>query len=190
MKRTIIVAAALALAVPAFAAEEQHREAGAHEHGHGKLDIAIEGKRVSMALAVPGADIVGFEHEAKTDEQKTTIEKAKKTLAEALAVFAFPAAAGCKVAEAKVEAGAEEEHEHGHDNKKDGAEAEEGHHSEFHAEYALDCAAPEKLTGIEFKYFDLFPDAQELDVNLATDKGQTKYEVTRDKPSIKLGEVG
>lgn len=187
MKTIITTAAMLAVALPAYAAEE-HREAGAHEHGHGKLDIAIEGKRVSMALAVPGADIVGFEHEAKTDEQKAAIEKARKTLAEALAVFAFPAAAGCKVAEAKVEAGAEEEHEH--DHKKEAAEGEEAHHSEFHAEYTLDCAAPEKLTGITFKYFDLFPGAQELDVNLATEKGQTKYEVTRDKPSITLGEVG
>lgn len=188
MIRTIsLIAAGFAAALPAYA--EERREAGAHEHGHGRLDIAIEGKRVSMALAVPGADIVGFEHEASTDEQKTTIEKAKATLSDALSVFAFPAAAGCKLAEAKVEAGAEEEHEHEH--KADTAgKAEEQHHSEFHAEYAVDCAAPEKLTGITFKYFDLFPGAQELDVNLATEKGQTKYEVTRDKPSIKLGEVG
>jgi hypothetical protein len=193
MIRTIIfTAAAFAAALPAIAAE-QHREAGAHEHGHGKLDVAIEGKRVSMALAVPGADIVGFEHEATTQEQKAKVEKAKKTLADALAVFALPAAAGCKLTEAKVEVGAEEEHGHKseHGAKKDaGGKAEEEHHSEFHAEYALSCEAPEKLTGIEFKYFKLFPGAEELDVNVASDKGQTKYEVTREKPSLKLGEIG
>jgi hypothetical protein len=185
MIRTIsLIAAGLAAALPAYA--EERREAGAHEHGHGRLDIAIEGKKVSMALAVPGADIVGFEHEATTDEQKAKVEKAKAALADALAVFAFPAAAGCKLTEAKVEAGAGDEHDHKHD----AAGKEEEHHSEFHADYAITCASPEKLTGITFKYFDLFPGAQELDVNLATDKGQTKYEVTRDKPSIKLGEVG
>jgi hypothetical protein len=189
MRTMIFTAAAFAAALPAIAAEE-HRQAGAHEHGHGTLDVAIEGKRVSMTLAVPGADIVGFEHEATTQEQKEKVAKAKKILADALAVFAFPAAAGCKLTEAKIEVGAEE-HEHKDEHKKDaGGKAEEEHHSEFHAEYALSCDVPEKLTGIEFKYFELFPDAEELDVNVASENGQTKYEVTREKPSLKLGEVG
>ena len=45
-------------------AEEKHRQLGAHEHGHGNFNIAIEGKSVSMELEAPGADIVGFEHKA------------------------------------------------------------------------------------------------------------------------------
>lgn len=186
MTRTIILTAVIVAAtLPALA--EDRREAGAHEHGHGRLDIAIEGNRVSMALDVPGADIVGFEHEAKTAEQKAKVEKAKTTLSAPLAVFALPADAGCKLAEAKVEFGAEEKGEHAEKHKE---HKDEEHHSAVHAEYALDCAAPEKITSIEFKYFDLFPRAEELDVNLATQKGQTTYEVTRDKPSIKLGEIG
>jgi hypothetical protein len=192
-KISILFAAALSasLASPTFAAEE-HRELGAHEHGHGTLDIAVEGKRVTMALVVPGADIVGFEHEASTPEQKATVEKAKATLADGLKVFVLPAAAGCKVAEAKVEVKAEEEHEHAEhkDEAKGKAEAEEEHHAEFHVDYALDCAAPDKLTVIDFKYFELFSGAQELDVNLATSKGQTKFEVTRDQPKLELGEIG
>jgi hypothetical protein len=194
-KINILLAAALSasLASPSLAAEEK-RELGAHEHGHGTLDIAVEGKRVSMALVVPGADIVGFEYEASTPEQKATVEKAKATLADALKVFALPAAAGCKLAEAKVEVKAEEEHEAGgHKDQPKGkaeAEAEEEHHAEFHADYALDCAAPDKLTVIDFKYFELFTGAQELDVNLATDKGQTKFEVTREQPRLELGEIG
>ena len=193
MRKYFIIAAALAVSLPAMAAEE-HRELGAHEHGHGKLNIAIEGNRVSMELEVPGADIVGFEHEASTPEQKATVEKAKATLSDALAVFKLPAAAGCKLAEAKVAVQAEDEHEHEAEAKKedpkpDGAKEEE-HHSEFHATYAIDCASPAKLTAIEFKYFDLFAGAQELDVNLVTLKGQTSYEVTREAPKLELGEVG
>ena len=192
MRKYFIIAAALAASLPAIAAEEQ-RELGAHEHGHGKLNIAIEGNRVSMELEVPGADIVGFEHEATTPEQKATVEKAKATLSDALAVFKLPAAAGCKLAEAKVAVQAEDEHEHAaeakEDAKPDGAKEEE-HHSEFRATYAIDCASPAKLTGIEFKYFDLFAGAQELDVNLVTPKGQTSYEVTRGAPrtlSVPMG---
>ena len=193
MRKYFIIAAALAASLPAIAAEEQ-RELGAHEHGHGKLNIAIEGNRVSMELEVPGADIVGFEHEASTPEQKATVEKAKVTLSDALGVFKLPAAAGCKLVEAKVAVQAGDEHEHEAEAKKedakpDGAKEEENH-SEFHATYAIDCASPAKLTGIEFNYFSLFAGAQELDVNLVTPKGQTSYEVTREAPRLELGEVG
>lgn len=181
-----ILAAAIIASVPAMAAED-HRELGAHAHGHGKLNIVIEGKRVSMELEVPGADIVGFEHEASTSEQKATVEKAKATLADALSIFKFPAEAKCKLAEANV-AIAEEEHEPG---KAEAKEAEaEAHHSEFRVTYAIDCGAPDKLTGIDFKYFDAFSGAQELDVSLVTEKGQSQFEVTREQPTLKLGEIG
>jgi hypothetical protein len=190
MRKYVIIAAALAASLPAIAAEE-HRELGPHEHGHGKLNIAIEGNRVSMELEVPGADIVGFEHEASTPDQKAAVEKAKVTLSDALAVFKLPAGAGCKLAEAKVEVKAEDEHEHAEKKVEDTPEdAKEEHHSEFHVTYAIDCTSPAKLTGIEFKYFELFAGAQELDVNLVTPKGQTSYEVTREQPRLQLGEVG
>jgi hypothetical protein len=190
-KVNFLIAAAFAASLPAIAAEE-NRELGPHEHGHGKLNIAIEGNRVSMELEVPGADIVGFEHEASTPDQKAAVDKAKATLSNALTVFKLPAGAGCKLAEASVAVQAEDEHdaaEHKEEAKADGPKEAEPH-SEFHATYAIDCASPAKLTAIDFKYFDLFAGAQELDVNLVTPKGQTSYEVTREQPRLELGEVG
>ena len=76
-------------------AHAQQRQAGAHEHGRGTLNIALEGSRLSMELEAPGADIVGFEHKAKTQKQKAAVEKAKKQLAAPQALFELPAAAGC-----------------------------------------------------------------------------------------------
>ncbi len=184
--------AALVASAPVLAAEE-HRQLGPHEHGHGRLNIAIEGKRVSMELEVPGADIVGFEHEASTPEQKAAVEKAKATLGDALALFKLPAGAGCKLADANVAIQAEGEHDHAEAEHKDDGHAGEGgehHHSEFHVTYAIDCAAPGKLTGIDFKYFDAFAGARELDINLVTETGQTHYVVTRAQPKLKLGEIG
>ena len=55
---------AISLLMTSARAEEDHRELGPHVHGHGTLNIAIEDKRVSMELEVPGMDIVGFEHAA------------------------------------------------------------------------------------------------------------------------------
>jgi hypothetical protein len=89
----MLALAAMALLPASVRAEEAHREMGPHEHGHGTLNIAIEDKRVSMELEVPGMDIVGFEYAPSTNEQKAAVEKAKAELARPLAVFGLPAAA-------------------------------------------------------------------------------------------------
>lgn len=188
-----LILAAMTLSLPTHG-EETHRELGAHVHGHGTLNMAVEEKRVSMELEVPGMDIVGFEHAASTEEQKAAVEKAKAQLAKPLALFALPPQAGCAVAEASVAVEAEQ-HDDDHDaGDKEDAKAEHDHeeaagHNQFHATYALDCTRPAELTAITFDYFKLFAGAHELTVNVVTAKGQSKYEVSRDKPMLDLGGI-
>ena len=182
------------------------RELGAHEHGASALDVAIEGGRVEMRLESPAMDVVGFEHEPSTDAQRAAIEEARATLAEPMALFAPPEAAGCEVAEASVkhvfeggheEHGVEEAAEHGHEEGEEhaeaeaeqGEEAEGATHSEFQATYALDCEDPSALTAIDFPFFEVFPGAQEIDVQVVTERGQTGAEVERGSPRLDLGEV-
>ena len=184
----------LAFTLPAMA--EEHRQLGAHEHGHGKLNIAIEGKAVTMELEAPGADIAGFEHEAKTPEQKAVLEIANAQLAKPLDLFKIPASAGCTIKDAKVAVKSEEHDDDGDDDHdKAGArdadhdaghEGREHHHSEYHATYSLDCAAPENLSAIGFDYFNAFAGAQALTVNVITGKSQSTFEVTREKPLLDL----
>lgn len=198
-------AALIGLAASAALAEEEHRELGAHVHGHGTFNVAIEAGRVSMELEAPGMDIVGFEHAAANPEQQAKLQAAKADLAKPLELFAVPAAAGCTVAQADVEleneqAGAEHDHgDHDHhaDHDHDGDDKDHDHdhadaahgHSHFHVAYALTCAAPEALTAIDFGYFKRFPGAQGLTVNVVSGKGQAKYEVSRDKPVLDLSGV-
>jgi hypothetical protein len=202
MRTWATFAAGIALAASAGIGAAQERQLGAHEHGRGTLNIALEGSRLSMELEVPGADIVGFEHEATTAKQKSAVEAAKQQLAAPQRLFELPAAAGCVLKEAKVGIEAED-HEHGqeakdHDAARDATKgdaaqdqeakehAEHGH-SAFQAEYAFDCKAPASLTTIGFGYFKAFAGAQKLDVTVVTPKQQTKFEVSRAKPSIDLG---
>ena len=185
----LLLATATATATGSFAADE-HRELGAHEHGRGTLNIAVEGSKVTMELEVPGVDLVGFEHTAKTRRDKSAVEKAKTQLMAPLTLFKLPAAADCRVTEAKIEV---EVGEHDHDAKEEAPGAKGGKpaaksegHSEFHAQYALECAAPGNMTAIEFGYFRTFAGAQKLDVNVITPKGQSKFEVTRSNPNLSL----
>jgi hypothetical protein len=181
-----LASAAFILVSPVCADETPHRQLGPHVHGQGTLDIAIEGKKISMELIAPGMDIVGFEHVPSTDDQKAAVEKAKAKLTDVLSVFKLPAAAKCKADTADVES-RNETHQPG---EKDPDEAEEklpGHeHSEFHATYTITCEAPESLTGLDTVYFTNFGGAQLLNVNITSSKGQTQAQMTRAKPTLDL----
>ena len=185
IRTAFVLAAGLAsAALPASA--DEHRQLGAHVHGHGLLNIAIEGNTISMELEVPGADIVGFEHEPSTPEQKAAIADAKQKLLNALALFGPASEAGCALRHVKVSTEAEHEDEH-EAHSTGGHEEEAGHqHSEFHAEYTLSCSSPSRLTSMTFQYFNAFAGARELDVSVIAPKGQSSFEVKRDKPTLDL----
>lgn len=191
--RTLAVVLSLSLAAPALA-DDGHRELGAHVHGHGTLNIAVETTRVELELEAPGMDIVGFEHEAKTAEHKAAIEAAKAKLKDPLSLFKVPDAAACKVADAKIEIEAgkgEHDHKDAHGHDDDGHKhdhGEDGSHTAFHVTYAMDCAHPASITSIVFDYFKAFAGSQELDVTVVTAKGQNKYEISREKPTLELAE--
>jgi hypothetical protein len=190
LKQNAFVFAGIVTCIAFSAAAEEHRQLGAHVHGHGRLNIAIEDKTVSIELEAPGADIVGFEHEAATRAQRAAIEKAKATLAAGLSLFTPAAEAACTQKASKVSIEAEHEHEHEHHAEGAKSDAEEEaadhHHSEFHAEYAFKCASPGRLTSMTFDYFKAFPSAEALDISLISPKGQSSTEVTRDKPRLDL----
>jgi hypothetical protein len=178
----VLAGSAAAVSLPALA----HREAGAHKHGRGTLNIAVEGNKVTMELEVPGVDIVGFEHVAKSRRDKQAVEKAKAQLQAPLALFKLPAAADCRVAEAKVAFGADEDDKSKPAGAKGSKAKDEHEHSEFHAQYTLECQSPVSITAIEFPFFRTFAGAEKLDVNVITAKGQNRFEVSRKRPSLSL----
>lgn len=208
MTRPPLVLAALALAWAGTAFAAERRELGAHQHGHGELNIAIDGNKIALEFEAPGADIAGFEHEAKSEKDKATIKQAIATLEKPLALFKAPDAAQCKVSEAKVELEMEEhhhdghdehdehgksdDHDHDHEKKADDHDHEkhEGEagakHSAFHAEYVLECGAPAEFKSLTLDYFAAFKGAEGLTIEVIAPKGQSKFEATRDKPVVDL----
>jgi hypothetical protein len=84
----------------------------------------------------------------------------------------------------------EEYADEGHDDHGDEDHAEhadEAGHTEFHAEYTLTCGDPDALTNITFAYFEAFPNAQEVEVQVISASGAQAFEVTRDAPVLDLG---
>jgi hypothetical protein len=196
---------AFATACPALA--EDSRQLDAHEHGAGTLNIAIDGATVAMTFEAPGADIVGFEYAAKSDTDLAAIDAAVATLGAPLDLFVMPDAAGCSVVDARAELESEDGHDDhgddGHDSGSHSDHAEESHgdhgdedhadhadesgHTEFHAKYTLSCDTPDALTEITFAYFEVFPNAQEVEVQIITAAGAQAFEAERDAPVLTLG---
>ncbi len=182
----IVGGAAGVAALPAAA--QDHRELGAHVHGESHLNIAIEGARVVLELHAPGVDIVGFEHEAETDADKAAVAAALDVLRAPLALFAPTAAAGCAIESATAEL-VEEEHEAAAAAPAGGAPEAEEHHAEFAASYALVCADPGALRDLAFPYFDAFPNAEIVEVQVIGPRGTSGADVERSRPAFDLGGV-
>ena len=183
-KKKAFVFAGFVTCLAIAASAQEHRQLGAHVHGHGRLNIAVEDKIMSMELEVPAADIVGFEHEPETPEQKAALEQAKAKLAAGLSLFTPASAAGCAQTSAKVMTEADHDEEETHDSHH--VHEAEHHHSEFHADYAFECASPSQITSMTFDYFEVFPNAEALNVSLISAKGQASYEVARGRPNLDL----
>ncbi len=188
MTEKALILFALAIATPAFA--DGTRQLDAHEHGVGSLNIAMEGATVAMEFHAPGADIVGFEYAAESAADLAKIDAAIELLGAPLTLFVIPDAAACAVTAARAELEGEEEHEEhakdGHADHADEDHEEESGHTEFHAEYQLTCDNPDALTEITFAYFDVFPNAQEVEVQIISTDGAQAFEVDRGAPVLNL----
>jgi hypothetical protein len=147
----------------------------AHVHGEGQVNIAIDGKRIFMALESPGADIVGFEYEARSSDEKVAVKQAIAQLGDPMLLVRFEADAGCAVRQA--DAGIEGEHD-----EHKGEEA----HGAFVAQYEFECDDIGSLDTIEFTYFSQFSNAQSLDIVLIDSRGQRRVEINRANPVLQL----
>ena len=179
--RRLLLACACAAGFAAGAASAAEREQGAHVHGMGQLDVAVEGGTVDMRLELPGADVVGFEHAAASAEDKAAVAKAVAALKAGGALFAFPAAAQCRLATAKVESALAEDGDHGHGAHKHGetkSARKDAAHAEFHVHYRFRCERPASLTHVDVKIFEKFPAARELAAQVITGRGQSARQLT------------
>lgn len=56
----------------------QAKSLGSHVHGVASLDVATDNKTLLLILKAPSDIIFGFEHKAKSEEDKATVKKEKK----------------------------------------------------------------------------------------------------------------
>ena len=133
-----------------------------HTHGEGELSIVLDGSLLTIDVSLPGADVVGFEHKAKHEEDINKVRNAMACLLAADKLFQFQNSAACEAIEAKAKSSlieGDEDHDHGH--------------GDFDAEYAFRCASPSEIGELTVKLFEIFPSLHELHVVLVTGSTQS-----------------
>ena len=176
----------LAVAHAADEHDHEHGSLGAHEHGVGRLNAALDGQTLELELESPAMNLVGFEHAAATDADKAKVAAVRAQLEKPLVLFNLPTAAGCVIAKQELESplfGDKPDADHDHDAK------EEHHHdhSDIHAHYQFSCSSPGALKTLDLaNIFNTFPATRKIQVQLIGPSGQQGIEVTAKTAALKF----
>ncbi|MBV6754218.1 DUF2796 domain-containing protein [Pseudomonas chlororaphis] len=202
--RHLLLALPFAL-LPLVAAQaheaHEHGSLGAHEHGVGRLNAALDGQTLELELQSPAMNLVGFEHPATTDADKAKVAAVRALLDKPLELFNLPKAAGCVVANQELESplfgdpapeDADEDDDDDHAPEAAAgtqpAVAEHHHdHSEIHAHYQFTCATPAALKTLDLgQVFKTFPATHKIQVQLISGSGQQGVDVTPEAATLKF----
>jgi len=152
--------------------EKEHghdkRQLESHEHGVSSLKMALEGQILEMELESPANDIVGFEHAPENKSQKAAIAKALSLLKSKPGVFKTPPTANCKVEDVS------------------GKFEVEKDHAGFHITWKIKCLNPKEIKSLETNFFQKFPKAKEIEVEIISAFGQKAIEWENGTKKIKL----
>ena len=178
----------LAVAHAADEHDHEHGSLGAHEHGVGRLDAALDGKTLALELQSPAMNLVGFEHAVTSDADKAKVAAARALLEQPLALFNLPKAAGCVVENQELESplfadtpDADDDHD------KDAKDEHHHDHSEIHAHYQFTCATPDALKTLDLaNIFNAFPATQKIQIQLIGPSGQQGVDVTAKAAALKF----
>jgi hypothetical protein len=189
LNRIVLTASLLApltLVAPGASADEhEHRQHGAHVHGIGALNLALEGQEMHVELDSPAANIVGFEHAPSSEADHAALDKAVAMLKDGDRLFRFNAEAGCRMEKTDVSSSLLDDEHHEHD-EHDHDEHEGETHSDIEAAYHFECDQPGKLTQLSVELFEIFPGTEKLNVQYVIESKQGAGKLTPADHAIKF----
>ena len=161
----------------------EHRHHEAHVHGKAELSLLIDGKTIAFELKSPALNVLGFEHEPKTKEERKLVKKANKKLSDYKNVISIPGL-NCQLKESAVNSPYEDDHdkeEHYHPH-----ELHDDDHSDYYLSYSLTCENMNNLKTIEVKLFENFDGFENIEVMWINQNGSGSSELTKEQRIIKI----
>jgi hypothetical protein len=188
-------------------AAEEPIQLQAHVHGVTKLEIAKDAEAFELSLISPAYNLVGFEHKPGSALQKQRVSAVLKLLLTPERFLSLNNQADCKLVSSNVEtplvddpvkaAGPEHEEdkdehheqkheEQAHEHEHHDHEGEAHRHTDIHARYHFQYAAPDRLTSLDIDLFSHFPLIEAIHAQIITPSMQREMELSPGATHIPL----
>jgi hypothetical protein len=159
LHRPVLIALVLGASLPTFAGSgHDHHQHNAHVHGEARLELVLEGNTLEMAFHSPAHNLLGFEHEPRTDDERQRTTAAIATLKKGDTLFSLDGG-DCTLQEASVnqQAPTDKHDKHDHQHSSDPET-----HREFEAQYRYQCTAADTLRRIQIDLTKAFPGVEKI----------------------------
>jgi hypothetical protein len=165
----IVFLICITVSFPIFASE--HREHAAHVHGSGSLGIAFDKNIGKLEFKIPSESIFGFEHTAKSKQDKEIESKGLLTLENKFSeMVVFDPSLKCQFKKENIQV-VKEDH---------------GGHSNTVATFSVNCNKSPVGTFITFNFQKFFPRIKDLDVQILADAIQKSIEAKNNGTVLEL----
>lgn len=156
---------------------------GAHQHGHAELSFAVEGNQVEVMFFSPVYNVVGFEHEARTEAQTRALKEANDWFA-GTPLIDTPDST-CTVISSEVHHNGQEQHHEGneHDHGDHG-----GGHSAYDVIQTLACPGVQDASTLTTPLTTRLERLEHLDVQWAGAMAQGATRLEHGEQAIELGQ--
>lgn len=173
-RSAICVVLVLVLAPPAEVFAQEH----AHVHGLASLNVAVDGRVLTVQLEAPLDSLLGFEHRPRTDAQRKAAAALLDRMKTGQNLFRPDPAAQCSLRKTEVESDALQ--------KAPEPGGKEDEHADLDASFEFECREPERLARMEVGLFDAFSRVQRIEVQIAGANGQAKQTLQRPDKVLRL----
>lgn len=156
----------------------------AHEHGVVRLDIAIEGQRVSLHMSTPVDNLMGFERAPQSATERQRAEAAIARLRAADTLFRFDTAARCRLDKVELSSAVLKL---GPDAAAAAPHSTAAAHADLEGRFDFECQDMPSLRVLELGLYTAFRGMQRIDVQVAGPQHQLKHTLKRPASRVPLG---
>jgi hypothetical protein len=151
---------------------------GKHEHGMVKLDVTVEGAKLTLQLDAPLDSLLGFEHSPRTEGQRKAADSLLQQIKSPQVVAAPDPQAQCTLTGSSVDS----------DTLIPGRKSEgrKSDHADLHATFEFTCAQPQALRTISVNLFENFKRIKRVEARVAGAAGQGGTVLTARKKTLQL----
>jgi hypothetical protein len=171
------------------AAEKRRHEA--HAHGVAEINIAVDGNKADVEFRAPAENVMGFEHEAKSESDKKKRDAALLTVQTKMPeMVVFDPKLGCKLSAVKTavveetEEGSKSQPGKSRHDPKDGKKT--GEHREVQAKFSVACAKPLAGGRVSFGVQKAFRSIDQIKVQVVGDAKQSGATIKKDQGEVRF----